>query len=157
MFFGKQFFFFFLKILFIYLTERKRSQVGREAGRERGKQTPCWAESQIWGSIPGPWDHDLSRRQGFNPLSHPGAPRNSVFLHIIYIYVCVYIYIYVYIYVYMCIYVYMYVYIHICMYTYIHIYVYIHTYIHICIHIYIYMYTYVRWFFEKALGCSSKY
>ena len=28
---------FFLKILFIYLTERERSQVGREAGRERGE------------------------------------------------------------------------------------------------------------------------
>ena len=26
------------------------------------------------GSIPGPWDHDLSRRQKLNPLSHPGAP-----------------------------------------------------------------------------------
>ena len=24
-------------------------------------------------SIPGPWDHDLSRRQTLNHLSHPGA------------------------------------------------------------------------------------
>ena len=29
---------FFLKILFIYLTERERSQVGREAGREREEE-----------------------------------------------------------------------------------------------------------------------
>ena len=29
-------FFFFFKILFIYLFDRQRSQVGREAGRERG-------------------------------------------------------------------------------------------------------------------------
>ena len=27
-----------------------------------------------WGSTPGPRDHDLSRRQMLNPLSHPGAP-----------------------------------------------------------------------------------
>ena len=29
---------FSLKILFIYLTQRERSQVGREAGRERGAE-----------------------------------------------------------------------------------------------------------------------
>ena len=30
--------------------------------------------SPTQGSIPGPWDHDLSRRQTLNRLSHPGAP-----------------------------------------------------------------------------------
>ena len=55
---------FLLKILFTYWTEREGSQVGREAGRERrGKQAPCWAESPMWGSIPGPWEHNLSGRQ----------------------------------------------------------------------------------------------
>ena len=28
----------------------------------------------MWGLIPGPWDHDLNRRQQLNPLSHAGAP-----------------------------------------------------------------------------------
>ena len=31
------------------------------------------------GSIPGPWDHDLSQRQWLNPLSHKGAPEGSAF------------------------------------------------------------------------------
>ena len=49
---------------FIYLFDRQRSQVGREAGRERGgKQAPHGAEGPMRGSIPGPWDHDLSQRQ----------------------------------------------------------------------------------------------
>ena len=28
----------------------------------------------MWGSIPGSQDHELSRRQVLNRLSHPGAP-----------------------------------------------------------------------------------
>ena len=28
----------------------------------------------MWDSIPGRWDHDLSRRQLLNQLSHPGVP-----------------------------------------------------------------------------------
>ena len=28
----------------------------------------------MWGSIPGPWDRDLSQRQMLNWLSHPGTP-----------------------------------------------------------------------------------
>ena len=32
------FLYFLLKILFIYLTERERSQVGRETGREKEKE-----------------------------------------------------------------------------------------------------------------------
>uniref|UniRef100_M3Z3A5 Uncharacterized protein n=1 Tax=Mustela putorius furo TaxID=9669 RepID=M3Z3A5_MUSPF len=61
---------------------RERSQVGREAGRERErrKQAPCRAESPMRNSIPGPQDHDLSRRQRLNPLSHPGAPGSHPFL-----------------------------------------------------------------------------
>ena len=32
----------------------------------------------MWGSIPGPWVHDLSWRQTPNHLSHPGAPISIV-------------------------------------------------------------------------------
>ena len=66
----------FLKILFIYLTEREKEITSRQRGRqrERGKQAPRRAGSPIRGSIPGPWYHDLRRRQRLNPLSHPGAP-----------------------------------------------------------------------------------
>ena len=28
----------------------------------------------MWDSIPGRWNHDLSRRQLLNQLSHPGVP-----------------------------------------------------------------------------------
>jgi len=45
--------FFFLKILFIYLTQREKAQAGREAGRERGRSrlsteqgAGCGARSQ---------------------------------------------------------------------------------------------------------------
>lgn len=67
--------FFFLKILFLfYLTEREITSRQRGRQRERGKQAPCWAESPMRDSIPGPRDHDLSRRQLSNQLSHPGVP-----------------------------------------------------------------------------------
>jgi len=33
----------------------------------------------MWGSIPGPRDHDLSRKQTLNGLNHPGAPMQSNF------------------------------------------------------------------------------
>lgn len=32
----------------------------------------------MWDSIPGPGDDDLSRRQTFNDLSHPGVPTHAV-------------------------------------------------------------------------------
>ena len=49
----------FLKILFIYLRERERERAREgtndgEGQREREKQTPCWAGSPPWGSIPEP-------------------------------------------------------------------------------------------------------
>ena len=43
--------------------------------REMEKQAPHWAGSTTQGSIPGPWDQDLSRRQTLNQVNHPGAPR----------------------------------------------------------------------------------
>ena len=50
--------------------------MGRGAEGERDKQTPCWAWSPIWGSIPGPWNHDLNQNQESDAqLTKP--PRNS--------------------------------------------------------------------------------
>ena len=53
----------FLK--FIYLTERERElehkQEELQAGGE-GEAGSRWAGGLTWGSIPGPQDHDLSRR-----------------------------------------------------------------------------------------------
>ena len=68
------FFFIFFKD-FIYLFERERM---RERAHERGEgqreeQTPCRAGSPMRDSIPGLQDHDLSRRQSLNQLSHRGA------------------------------------------------------------------------------------
>jgi len=67
---------FFFKILFIYLRKSEKQYERGECQRE--KQTPQWARSPIWGSIPGLRDHDLSRRQTSNWLSHPGAPNSLV-------------------------------------------------------------------------------
>jgi len=56
---------FFFKIFKIYSFERdtEREHKQGERQRERKKQTPCSAGSPTWGSIPGPWDHDLSQKQ----------------------------------------------------------------------------------------------
>ena len=45
-----------------------------EQGREEGEADFLLSrDPNIWGSIPGPRDHDLSRRQTLNHLSHPGT------------------------------------------------------------------------------------
>jgi len=38
----------------------------RERQWEREKQVPHGAGSPMWGSVSGPWDHDLSQRQTLN-------------------------------------------------------------------------------------------
>ena len=48
----------------------------RISTEKREKQAPPWAVSPMWGSILRPWDHDLSWRQMFNWLSHPGSQRS---------------------------------------------------------------------------------
>ena len=53
---------FFKKILFIREREREKAWTG-EGQREREKQTPRWAGSSLWDSMPGPWNHDLTWRQ----------------------------------------------------------------------------------------------
>ena len=48
----------------------KEREKGRDVGRGR---STLQAGSPMWDSIPGPQDHDLSRRQMLNQLSLPGA------------------------------------------------------------------------------------
>ena len=82
--------FLFFKIvfkgLFIYLRERDSLSRGRgeeEGQRERDKQIPCGAWSQMeglrWGSIPEPWHEDLSQSQMLNWLSHTGTRLSLIF------------------------------------------------------------------------------
>ena len=59
--------------IFLFESEREHKQEERQREREREKQTPHRAGSLIRGWIPGPLDHDLSQRQTFNQLSHPGG------------------------------------------------------------------------------------
>ena len=60
------------KFLYIYLTERERESASTSRGscRQRGRSRLLTQQ----GSIPGPWDHDLSQRQTLNQLSYPRAP-----------------------------------------------------------------------------------
>ena len=73
-------FFFFLRFYLFVIEREARASTGRQSGRQRQrqrqreKQAPCRARSPMWDSIPGRWDHDLSRRQLLNQLSHPGVP-----------------------------------------------------------------------------------
>ena len=60
---------FFKKRFYLFTWEIEHKQ----GEWEREEQAPRWAGSPMWGSIPGPGDHDLSRRQTLNRLSHPGA------------------------------------------------------------------------------------
>jgi len=63
------------------LTQREHKQ---GSGRQRQREWQAEAEGEagspqsrgslMWDSIPGPWDHDLSRRQTLSRLSHPGTP-----------------------------------------------------------------------------------
>ena len=59
--------FIFKKILFIYLTERDTAREGTQAGGVGGGEAgfPLSREPDA-GSVPGPQDHDLSRRQTLN-------------------------------------------------------------------------------------------
>ncbi|XP_064427332.1 mediator of RNA polymerase II transcription subunit 6 isoform X4 [Mirounga angustirostris] len=50
---------------------RERASTSRGSGRgQREKQAPCGAGSPMRDSIPGPQDHDLSRRQTLNRVKH---------------------------------------------------------------------------------------
>ena len=49
--------------------------INRRSSKEREKHAPPGAGSRTQGSIPGPWDHDLSQRRMPNWLSHPSIPQ----------------------------------------------------------------------------------
>jgi len=70
--------FFFSKIFFEKEWERQSMR-----GKGEKQQTPHWARSRMRDLIPGPWDHDLSRRQTLNQLSHPGAPHILLVNHVL--------------------------------------------------------------------------
>ena len=65
------------KILFIYLREREQVEVGPGGAKGEGEADFLLSREPEGegGLIPGPQDHDLSRRQTLNYPSHPGAPR----------------------------------------------------------------------------------
>ena len=66
--------FFKKKILFIYLTERERAQVGREAGRERrGRRLPAEQRARHGARSQNPGIMTQAEGRGFNPLS-PQVP-----------------------------------------------------------------------------------
>jgi len=70
---------FFLSFFFFYWFDREKKSTSRGSSQQREKQAPRWARSLMWGWIPGPWDHDSSRRQMPNRLSHPGTPWVTIF------------------------------------------------------------------------------
>ena len=70
---------FFLRIfIWDWVKERKNRWAGW-TGEQEEKHTPHWAGNLMWDSISGPWDHDLSKRERLNWLSHPGAPKFGIF------------------------------------------------------------------------------
>ena len=64
---------------FVLFLERKRGGAKRE--RKNCKQAPCSAWNPTWGSISGPWDHDLSWNQESDaqPTEPPRGPRTHCF------------------------------------------------------------------------------
>ena len=59
------------------MRESQQAQAGGGVEREREKQALHWTGNLMLGSIPGPWDHDLSRRQTL--YRHRGAPEYILF------------------------------------------------------------------------------
>ena len=63
------------RFFFLFAWERERAWVGEGEETETDSH---WAGGLTWGSISGPWDHDLSQRQTLNQLSHPGTPEEVI-------------------------------------------------------------------------------
>ena len=91
-----------LKVYLFYFRERERRResvcmgvcgVGSKGQRERERENPRQSPHLTWkptqGSIPRPWNHDLSwnqRVQTLNWLSHSGGPRLCFFFFLKFIY-----------------------------------------------------------------------
>ena len=54
---------------------RERAPLGKGQRERREKQTPLQEGTPIWGLISGSEDHESSRRQKPNQVSHPGDPK----------------------------------------------------------------------------------
>ena len=71
--------------LSVFIFERDRQSVSRKgADRERETKNPKWvpgselsAQSPMQGSTHQPRDHNLSRSQMLNQLSHPGTTKDA--------------------------------------------------------------------------------
>ena len=68
------FYSFFLR-LYLFIHERHTTERGRNIGR--GRSRLCMG-SQMWDSIPGPQDHDLSRRQKLNHRASQVPPLDFI-------------------------------------------------------------------------------
>ena len=76
--------FLFFVFLRFYLFIREWAQAGEATSRERRGKSRLATEQEAWHGaqlVPAPWDHDLSRRQTLNGLSHPGTPLCFSFLN----------------------------------------------------------------------------
>ena len=81
----------FKKIFYLFLSQREKERESKqEPGvgvvemryRGRGRRSRLLMSREpdaMWGSIPGPQDHDLSPRQALNRLNHPGIPPLALF------------------------------------------------------------------------------
>ena len=72
--------------MYSFLRDSKRQSEwgrGRESGRHRiwSRLQALSCQHRVWrgARTHGPWDHDLSRSQTPNRLSHPGAPISGIF------------------------------------------------------------------------------
>ena len=57
------FLFYFFKRFYLFDRKTQQERKHKQGEWEREKLTPRRAGSPMWGSIPEPWDHELSRRQ----------------------------------------------------------------------------------------------
>ena len=59
-------FFFFKDFIYLFDRDSQQEREHKQGEWERKKQALSGAGSPMWGSIPGPWDHDPSGRQMLN-------------------------------------------------------------------------------------------
>ena len=71
---------FFFMFSFWETARVAEGQRGRRRIRSRLQALSCQHRARLGAQTHGPWDHDLSRSQTLNWLSHPGAPVYLSFL-----------------------------------------------------------------------------
>ena len=70
--------------LFIWQRETQLEREHKQGEREREKQASRWAGSPTWGSIPGPRDHDPSRRQMLNDCATQATPYLELLIFLVF-------------------------------------------------------------------------